>query len=544
MQKYTDVVLSNSGTPIGGATITVTNYPAATPATIYASDGGTAVGSVTTDPTGRFAFYAADGHYSITISGAGLVSQTIDDVVLNDPSNDATSANLAGTGGAALVGTSDGSTVQAKLTANSNAISSNTSAIAGKVNTSDLAAAGGAGMVGNTPAGNITSTTAQAALNELDSKKVASTALAATGGAALVGASDGRTVQANLSRANQAQSGNFYSDTGGIIQRMADRLFVGDGVQHDGKATPVTATWVKTVSSGIYEYLESNATALLPSMKGIGAFSAARSSTGGGTANDAAIGVAGFAYNDYVGGLGGVWGLYSTVLRKSGVNGATHGLEVDVGNLGTTVAIYPNAMFPSGLTDALWVCTGGETTNNTAVGTASCAIGIVQNDSQTTKTAKFDKGIVFHSQAIAGTDGATGTGIAMAFAKGHQQVWFNNSNQAIGEIVCTNGTVGSATRLDFTDYGTIFKDRASDGALFQIQNVANSANYLTAVGAVSGGGTVQLNANGADANLDIYIQPKGTGNVRFGAYTAGAVTQAGYITIKDNGGVVRRLLVG
>lgn len=104
MQKYTDVVLSTSGTPIGGATITVTNYPDGTPATIYASDGGTAVGSVTSDPTGRFAFYAADGHYSITIGGTGLISQTIDDVTLNDPSGEATTAALAGNGGAGIVG--------------------------------------------------------------------------------------------------------------------------------------------------------------------------------------------------------------------------------------------------------------------------------------------------------------------------------------------------------------------------------------------------------------------------------------------------------
>lgn len=104
MQKYTDVVLSTSGTPIGGATITVTNYPDGTPATIYASDGGTAVSSVTSDPTGRFAFYAADGHYSITIGGTGLISQTIDDVTLNDPSGEATTAALAGNGGAGLVG--------------------------------------------------------------------------------------------------------------------------------------------------------------------------------------------------------------------------------------------------------------------------------------------------------------------------------------------------------------------------------------------------------------------------------------------------------
>jgi hypothetical protein len=58
------------------------------------------------------------------------------------------SADLAATGGAALVGTSDGSTVQAKLSANASAISANATAIAGKVNATDMAATGGAALVG------------------------------------------------------------------------------------------------------------------------------------------------------------------------------------------------------------------------------------------------------------------------------------------------------------------------------------------------------------------------------------------------------------
>lgn len=60
-------------------------------------------------------------------------------------------------------------------------------AIAGKVSTNALAAQGGAATVGNTPAGNIGSTTVQGALNELDTEKVAVNALAAGNGTTLVG---------------------------------------------------------------------------------------------------------------------------------------------------------------------------------------------------------------------------------------------------------------------------------------------------------------------------------------------------------------------
>src|ERR1700675_4082089 len=50
-----------------------------------------------------------------------------------------------------------------------------------------LSGPGGAALIGSTPAGGITSTNVQAALNELDTKKVPFVTLAASGGATLVG---------------------------------------------------------------------------------------------------------------------------------------------------------------------------------------------------------------------------------------------------------------------------------------------------------------------------------------------------------------------
>jgi hypothetical protein len=40
------------------------------------------------------------------------------------------------------------------------------------------------------------------------------------------------------------------------------------------------------------------------------------------------------------------------------------------------------------------------------------------------------------------------------------------------------------------------------------------------------------------------VQGQGAGLPRFGTYTAGVVAQTGYVTIKDAGGTIRRLLVG
>jgi hypothetical protein len=85
--------------------------------------------------------------------------------------------------------------------------------------------------------------------------------------------------------------------------------------------------------------------------------------------------------------------------------------------------------------------------------------------------------------------------------------------------------------------------QTSGGNQFRISHTASAVNYLQATGAATGVGPV-ISAQGSDADIDISLTPKGTGNVRFGTYTAGVVAQAGYITIKDAGGTTRRLLVG
>jgi len=74
-----------------------------------------------------------------------------------------------------------------------------------------------------------------------------------------------------------------------------------------------------------------------------------------------------------------------------------------------------------------------------------------------------------------------------------------------------------------------------------ISRVASGDSFLTVQRDVS---KVNLAIGGAATNADITLTPKGTGNVRFGTYTAGVLTPTGYIEIKDSGGTVRRLLVG
>ena len=78
---------------------------------------------------------------------------------------------------------------------------------------------------------------------------------------------------------------------------------------------------------------------------------------------------------------------------------------------------------------------------------------------------------------------------------------------------------------------------------FVVQHQASAVNYLQVAGAATGSAP-SMSAVGSDTNIDLTLTPKGTGNVRFGTYTAGILAQAGYIQIKDAAGNTRNLLVG
>lgn len=90
MQRWNDTILIrkvNGDVMVGaGATITVYDAGTVTPSTIYSDNGVTAqVNPFAADTEGKYSFYAADGRYDINISGTGIVTYTLHDIVLDDP---------------------------------------------------------------------------------------------------------------------------------------------------------------------------------------------------------------------------------------------------------------------------------------------------------------------------------------------------------------------------------------------------------------------------------------------------------------------------
>lgn len=115
MDRYTDTVQNEIGNAVAGASVLILDASGQV-ASLYANRAGTLplANPVVTDKFGSFTFCAADGLYSARVSIAGVVKATLPEIRLEDPSNGL--AVYAGTGGAALIGSQGGSTVQADLT--------------------------------------------------------------------------------------------------------------------------------------------------------------------------------------------------------------------------------------------------------------------------------------------------------------------------------------------------------------------------------------------------------------------------------------------
>src|SRR5690349_9936126 len=90
-----DIVFNSRGIPLAGATVRVCAMPASgqpcSPLALIYSDAGLTqalANPTTADGLGNYSFYAAPGKYEIEISGPGITTKQLPNVILpNDPSS-------------------------------------------------------------------------------------------------------------------------------------------------------------------------------------------------------------------------------------------------------------------------------------------------------------------------------------------------------------------------------------------------------------------------------------------------------------------------
>jgi hypothetical protein len=156
-----------------------------------------------------------------------------------------------------------------------------------------------------------------------------------------------------------------------------------------------------------------------------------------------------------------------------------------------------------------------------------------------------------------------GTGAVRDVTGGGEQLRVSNTASAVNYVnitgaatgnpgVCFISAQGSDTNISLASVNkgtgafSWFNGGSTGSRLFRVNGGAtNMANHLQIDAAAAGSfPSLSVGSLSADTNVDLALTPKGTGNVRFGTYTANmALTIQGYVEIKDSGGTVRRLAV-
>jgi hypothetical protein len=107
----------------------------------------------------------------------------------------------------------------------------------------------------------------------------------------------------------------------------------------------------------------------------------------------------------------------------------------------------------------------------------------------------------------------------------------------------SDGNVGLILQTKGSSYVRVSTGGSANNDQLRVNHTASAVNYFGLTGAAAGSAPA-LSVAGTDTDIDLALTPKGTGNVRFGTYTAGVLTPTGYVTIKTSDGTTRRLLVG
>lgn len=336
-----------------------------------------------------------------------------------------------------------------------------------------------------------------------------------------------------------ASSAQIYQEFGAVVERSADRFFAGDAAKNNGKNETIQADWLTTyqIAKGRSNgFIQSCQAAILTAQNtDVSNCLVVASKTSNLYDNYNSIGFIGMAVADKTTGTGHAYAGYFEAYREVGVSGGAYAIEVDTINYSSYVAIDPYLQL-AGQTIGFQLASGGE---YSSVGQfdASAGLNIRKNG------AKFGIGLIFGSDSIAGTDGTgTGTGVAIALARGHLQQWYSSTGNKTCSILGDCATPALSLAQSFVDNQVRWRNVAGKNVL-QVSAVASSVNFLSLRSSITATPVV-VAAGGDDANIDIQLLPQGTGLVSYGTYTASAVAQTGYISVRDAGGTIRRLLVG
>lgn len=161
-----------------------------------------------------------------------------------------------------------------------------------------------------------------------------------------------------------------------------------------------------------------------------------------------------------------------------------------------------------------------------------------------------------NSALFLGSNGTSRVSITTNGTSAIEQLRVNHTTSAVNYVQVTGAATGNEPQVSAQGSDTnVTLQLAAKGAnpvkfltggsvrQAQVSHTASAVNYINFTGSIATAAPV-ISVLGTDTNIDLALTPKGTGNVRFGTYTASmALTVQGYIEIKDSGGTIRKLAV-
>lgn len=320
------------------------------------------------------------------------------------------------------------------------------------------------------------------------------------------------------------------------MHRTRGRLFVFDAIEFTGNFNGSQGGFIPTQADG-HNWAIRDSMLLAASRRGLMAVTGYASNEDMDTSvgqPDETIGVSGFGK--------GVqpnlptWGGYFDLQFDDGNYG--FGIEIGVKNKsGRDETSTP--YFATTGTFGIWLQAGaGKNAGTGGSPTGPCNTAILIGKNGQT----WNKGIVFLKDGLTGADGTTGIATAIEMAKGQTITWRAPGNLTGFTVYSSVDAASSSVQLVASNNAASIIGH-SGGTMFQTTHAANAVNFLRASNATTGN-PATLNAVGSDTNVDLMFIPQGTGVLRFGTHTSTSDTAiSGYITIKDAGGVTRKLAV-
>lgn len=315
-----------------------------------------------------------------------------------------------------------------------------------------------------------------------------------------------------LSTTSDPGNGGFWPDVTptAAIQRARDRVFTGGGAAFTGNFSGTQGGFVPTSTQGA-NWAPRDSTLFVAQDIGLmavtGFVSNANIDTSGGKPTET-IALSGFTINNKASRT--TWAGYFDIQHEVGL--ASYGMEIAAKNKAANETDTP--YFTDGGVYGIWLAGGGDSTyGGAATNPSNTAIKIGKN--ATGSSQPWNKGIVFVSDGLTGSDGTTGgAGNATAIEMGYGQkiVWRAPGNFSGFEINCQVTGSGLNTSM-LVDDGRIQFRGTGSVALLHLTHQTSAVNYLKIINREAGS-SPRITAEGSDTNVDVEIMGRGSSGVR------------------------------